>query len=300
MYKKVDDKKYKDSNPEIIAWQRNFKGNSEDPLLFYFPQAGDSFKNKKFFAVKDYEKALFYDKGELVDILGGGIYELNKDARIKGTEIVWIDISLLEIPWGVPKRFGIPTKDGCMVGLHGDLKLRINDVKTFYNDIVSGKKEWNIKNLKDWIITLITTSLRDIFKKYSVTSILREERERIINLITSKMTEEFVRYGLELVTFNLIGIKTDEDVQKLLDQDRDKTIAISDACKDDLNNLLQRKSELQRRIKELIFKKNELQDKLLNDEITQEDYEKKKQQTQLFINEIEDELKKIEEIITNI
>ncbi|MFX1257108.1 MAG: SPFH domain-containing protein [Promethearchaeota archaeon] len=300
MYKKVDDKKYRNSNPEIIAWQRNFNRNLEYPLLYSFPQIGDSFKKKKFFAVMDYEKALFYDKGELIDILGGGIYELNKDARIKGTKIVWIDTSLLEIPWGVPKRFGIPTKEGCMVGLHGDLKLRINDVKTFYNDIVSGKKEWNLKDLKDWIITLISTSLRDIFKKYSVINILREERERVINLITSKITEEFVRYGLELETFNIIGIKTDENVQKLLDQDKDKTIAISDACKDDLNNLLRRKSELQRRIKELILKKNELQDKLLNDEITQEEYERKKQQTQLFINEIEDELKKIEEIITNL
>ena len=35
--------------------------------------------------------ALFYNQGVLVDIAQGGIYMLEKNARVKGTEIVWID-----------------------------------------------------------------------------------------------------------------------------------------------------------------------------------------------------------------
>lgn len=295
----IKDKKFKDSNPEIIAWQRESMGGLEDLLVYSFPQPGDKIKSKKFFAVKDYEKALFYDKGVLIGVLGGGIYELEKKARIKGTEIVWVDISLLDLPWGVPIRYGIPTKEGCEVGLHGDLKLKISDVKTFYHDVASGKKDWTVQELKDWIMTLLLTSLRDIFKNYSVKHIIKEERERVINLITSKITEEFVRYGLELETFNIVGIKTDEDVQNLLEQDKEKAITIAEKDKNDLNDLIQQKTELQNRIKALIAKKSELQDKLLNDGITKEEYENKKEQTQIFINEAEEELKKIEEKIIN-
>lgn len=300
MYKEIKDKKFKDYDPEIIAWQREAKEELETPLMYSYPQSEDNIKNKKFFAVKDYERTLFYNKGELIGELGGGIYELDKKARIKGTEIVWIDTSLLNIPWGIPLKNGIPTKDGCMVGLHGDLKLSIQNTKTFYSNIVAGKKEWTVQDLKDWIMSLLHTSLRDIFKKYSVKYIILEERERVINLVISKVTEEFLQYGLELESFNIIGLKTTEDVQKLLEQDKEKSFAVAQVCKDALDDLIQNKNDLQIRIKELDAKKRALQDNLLNNEITQTEYENKKRQIEIFINEAQEDLKKIEESISRI
>ena len=83
MFKEIKDKKFKDHDPEIIAWQRETKEDLETPLMYSYPQPEDNIKNKKFFAVKDYEKALFYNKGKFIGALGGGIYELDKKARIK-------------------------------------------------------------------------------------------------------------------------------------------------------------------------------------------------------------------------
>ena len=276
MYKEIKGKKFKDYDPEIIAWQRETKEELETPLMCSYPQPEDNIKNKKYFAVKDYERALFYNKGVLIGELGGGIYELDKKVRIKGTEIVWIDTSLLNIPWGIPIKNGIPTKDDVLIGLHGDLKLSIQNTKTFYKDIVAGKKEWTIQDIKDWIMSLLHTSLRDIFKNYFVKQIILEERERVINLITAKVTEEFIRYGLELETFNIIGLKTTEEVQEIIDHDK------------------KGKKRLQDRIKELDEKKNELQNLLLNDKITQKDYDKKREQIEIFIDEAQEELKKNE------
>lgn len=283
MYKEIKDKKFKDNDPEIIAWQREDMGALETPLMYSFPQPGDNIKNKKYFAVKDYEKTLFYNKGELIGIVKGGIYELDKKARIKGTEIVWIDTSMNVIPWGIPQSEGVPTKDGYIVGLYGDLKLRINDVKTFYNDVVGGTKTWKVNDLKKWINSLLHTSLRDIFKHYTAKSIILEDRERMIDLITSKITDEFVRYGLDLETFNVIGIKAPDDAQKVLEQDKERT-----------ESLIKQRKEIQRHIKELKDKLKEQQDLLLKDKITQAEYEKKKQQIQIFIDEAQDELKRIE------
>ncbi|KKM90805.1 hypothetical protein LCGC14_1234930 [marine sediment metagenome] len=276
MFKEIKDKKFKDYDPEIIAWQRETKEDLGTPLMYSYPQPKDNIKNKKFFAVKDYEKALFYNKGKFIGALGGGIYELDKKARIKGTEIVWIDTSLLNIPWGIPIKNGFPTKDDVLIGLHGDLKLSIQNTKTFYKDIVAGKKEWTVQDIKDWIMTLLHTSLRDIFKNYFVKQIILEERERVINLITAKVTEEFIRYGLELETFNIIGLKTTKEVQEIIDHDK------------------KGKNRLQVRIKELDEKKNELQNLLLNDKITQEDYDKKREQIEIFIKEAQEELRKNE------
>ncbi len=281
MFKKIKDKKFKDYDPEIIAWQRETKEGLETPLMYLFPQPGDNIKEKKFFAVKDYEKTLFYNKGELIGVLGGGVYELEKKARIKGTEIVWIDTSFTEIPWGIPQSEGIPTKDGYIVGLYGDLKLKISDVKVFYNDVVAGTKIWTVQNLKEWIVSLMHTSLRDIFKTYTAKSILLEDRERVINLITSKVTEEFLRYGLELETLNVIGIKAPDDAEKLFKEDKER-----------IEYFAKQKKNLQKRIEELKNKLKEQQDLLLKDKITQQDYNKKKKQIQMFIDEVQDELKK--------
>ena len=282
MYREISNKKYKDNDPEIIAWQREYKGALETPIMKSFPQPGDSIKDKIFFAVNEYEKALFYNKGALIGILGGGTYELDKKARIKGTEIVWIDTSFTEIPWGIPQSEGIPTKDGYIVGLHGDLKLKIGNVKVFYNDVVAGTKAWKIQDLRDWIISLLHTSLRDIFKNYSAKSIILEDRERVINLITSKVTEEFLIYGLELETFNVIGIKAPDDAQNIFREDKEKN-----------KYIIGQKKDLQTRINDLKDKLKEQQDLLLKNKITQEEYEQKKKQIQVFIEEAQDELKKI-------
>jgi regulator of protease activity HflC (stomatin/prohibitin superfamily) len=220
MYKEIQEKDDKDFDPKIISWDRTSKG-IETPLMYIYPQAGDNFKEKKAFSVKDYEKALFYSKGKLVGVLGGGIYEIDKKAKIKGTEIVWIDISIIEVPWGIPQSSGIPTKDGRVIGLHGDLKLKINDVKTFYSEIVAGKKTWNVKDLRGWLMSLFHTSMRDIFKRYEAKCIILEDRERIINLITSKVTEELLRYGLELDSLNIIGIQAPEGVENLYKIERE-------------------------------------------------------------------------------
>jgi len=281
MFKEIKDKKFKDYDPEIIAWQRETKEGLETPLMYSYPQPGDNIKEKKFFAIKDYEKTLFYNKGELIGVLGGGIYELDKKARIKGTEIVWIDTSFTEIPWGIPQSEGIPTKDGYIVGLYGDLKLKISDVKVFYNDVVAGTKIWTIQNLKEWIVSLIHTSLRDIFKNYNAKSIILEDRERAINLITSKVTEEFLRYGLELETLNVIGIKAHDDAEKLFKEDEER-----------IEYFAKQKKNLQKRIEELKNKLKDQQDLLLKDKITREDYNMKKNQIQMFIDEAQDELKK--------
>ncbi|MFO8019566.1 MAG: SPFH domain-containing protein [Promethearchaeia archaeon] len=297
------DKQYKDQDPEIVAWNREGSGSGSDsldaPLMYSFPRQEESMKDKKYFAVKDYEQALFYNKGELIDVLEGGVYELEKEARIKGTEIVWMDTSMMSIPWGVPKRNGIPTEDGCFIGLHGDLKLRINDAKTFYNDIVAGEKEWTVQDLKEWIMSLLHTSLRDIFKHYPVKEILLEDRERIINQVIAKVTEEFLKYGLELESFNLLGLKTSEEVEKILEQDKEQTLAVAGECREDLETLRENKKNIKTRISNLKAKKRSLQDKLLNDEIDEATYQKKKGHIERFLKEAKEELSKVKKLIND-
>jgi membrane protease subunit (stomatin/prohibitin family) len=222
MYREIEADKLKPHKPEMISWIREDKGGAVNEIIHIYPQPGDDIKKKKYFIVKDYEKVLFYNKAELVDILGGGVYELNKKDKLQGLELVWVDTSFIKIQWGIAQTEGVPTKDGVFIGLHGDLNLSITAPKTFYNDVVAGRKVWTVEDLKNWIKSLMHTSLRDIFKSYIAKEVLLEDRERAINQVTSKMTEELLRYGLELESINILGIKAPEGTEKLFGVEREK------------------------------------------------------------------------------
>lgn len=270
-------RKWKDNDPEIVAWEREAVG---DPmamaLVRVFPRNYENVKDVKYFAVKDYEKALFYNKGALVGEIGGGVYEIEPAARVKGTEIAWIDSSLVEIPWGIPRKHGIPAKEGCMVGLHGDLKLRVGDARTFYTNVVAGKREMTVENLRDWIITLLQTSLRDIFKKYSAGCIIMEDREKVIDEVTAKVTEEFLKYGLDLETFNIIGLKYDEGLEEIA------------------GSGVKRRKALHDRIADLERRKQAIQDELLAGDLTKADYTAKREQLDEFLDEARQQLKELD------
>jgi regulator of protease activity HflC (stomatin/prohibitin superfamily) len=222
MYREIDGVKFNPNKSDMISWKRKDKGGAVNEIIHIYPQPGDNIKKKKYFIVKDYEKVLFYNKAELVEVLGGGVYELNKKDKMKGLELVWVDTSFIKIQWGIAQTEGIPTKDGVVIGLHGDLNLRVTNPKTFYNDVIAGRKIWNVEDLKNWIKSLMHTSLRDIFKNYNAKEVLLEDRERIINQIISKITDELLRYGLEFESINILGIKAPEGTEKLFGAEREK------------------------------------------------------------------------------
>lgn len=284
-------KKNKDDedSDEIISWKREDKELLERPIIYSYPQLGDNIENKEAFAVRDYERALFYNKGELIDSLAGGVYELDKEDKITGTEIVYVDTSFIEIPWGIPLKNGVPSRDKFKIGLYGDLKLRISDVKKFYNDVVAGKKDWTVQVLKDWILSLLWTSIRDIFKNYLARQIIREERERVINLVASKVTEEFIQYGLQFESFNILGEKPEEGA-----------LAVDEACRDDIKKCIEEKETIQDRIDKLKKDLDGLQDKLLDSEITQAEYDEKEKLITGFIAAKENELESIQKKISEL
>ncbi|TFF88658.1 MAG: hypothetical protein EU549_02620 [Promethearchaeota archaeon] len=242
LYKRIKNRKFEDQDPKIISWFREEKG-TETPIMYIFPRPGDRMKRKKYFSVKDYEKALFYSKGELVGVLEGGIYELEKEARVKGTEIVWFDTSINEIKFGIPQSNGIPSKDGIIVGLHGDLKFRINNVQTFYHDIVAGNRIWTLKDIKEWIKSILITTLRDIFKNYEAKNIILEERDRILNSMISRVTAEFMKYGIELEALNVLGVQAPDGFESLYQLEREKSRASDELEKLKLQKELEAKKQ---------------------------------------------------------
>ncbi|OLS12731.1 MAG: hypothetical protein RBG13Loki_3653 [Promethearchaeota archaeon CR_4] len=279
---------------EIIAWSRDGENESNPLIMYIFPKTGDNIKQKRYFAVKDYEKALFYDRGQLCGEFAGGVYTLNKESRVKGTEIIWFNTAMIPIPWGIPENAGIPTKDGFLIGLFGDLKLRISNVGTFFTDLVGGGREWNVQDLKNWIKGVLHTSLRDIFQNLTLTAILAESRERIANAMLAKITDDFLHYGLTLESFNILGFKYPPDAQPILDLPKREALEYAQVQDETRIQRAQHRQNVQERINELNTDIHSLEDGYIAGAIDNDTYESKKIALSNLLHELETELEKLQ------
>ena len=223
--------------------------------------------------------------------ISGGTYELEKKSRVKGTEIIWFDTSMHQIFWGIPEINGIPSRDGFQFGMFGDLKLHIYNVSIFYKYVIGGSKELTIQQLKDWIISLFQVILRDIFKEFDISEIFQESREIVMNKVISKVCDEMNLYGLELDAFNILGFKTPENAKEILNSKQEQAYQFKKWLENEKKRDIEDRSAIQDRIKSLKSRFQGLQNNLLENKITKEEYDDKSQIIKNFIEEANSELK---------
>ena len=280
----------KDHFPSIISWPQDDSKDQNPQLIYCFPKQSDNIKKGKFFNVKEHERALYLKHGELIAELSGGTYELEKKSRVKGTEIIWFDTSMHQIFWGIPEINGIPSRDGFLFGMFGDLKLHIYNVSIFYKYVIGGNKEWTIQQLKDWIISLFHVILRDIFKEFDISEIFQESREIVMNKVISKVCDEMNLYGLELDAFNILGFKAPENAKEILNSKQEQAYQFKKWLENEKKRDIEDRGAIQDRIKSLKSRLQGLQNNLLENKITREEYDDKSQIINKFMEEANSEL----------
>ncbi len=280
----------KDRFPSIISWPQDDSKDQNSQLIYCFPKQSDNIKKAKFFNVKEHERALYLKHGELIAELSGGTYELEKKSRVKGTEILWFDTSMHQIFWGIPEKNGIPSQDGFLFGMFGDLKLHIYNVSIFYKYVIGGSKEWTMQQLKDWIISLFHVILRDIFKEFDISEIFQESREIVMNKVISKVCDEMNLYGLELDAFNILGFKTPENAKEILNSKQEQAFQFKKWLENEKKRDIEDRRAIQDRIISLKNRFQGLQNDLLENKITREEYDSKYQTIKKFIEEANSEL----------
>ncbi|MHA1674695.1 MAG: SPFH domain-containing protein [Promethearchaeota archaeon] len=275
------------------SWERDITQGMETSLIKRFPNSVETLSNTKAFCVKEHERAILLRLGEFVSEMESGTYELDKQARKPGTEVIWIDTTIHQMPWGLPQTNGLQTKDGFVIGLYGDLKISIAKPVSFYKNVVGGAPKWQVMDLKQWIKGILHTSLRDIYGGYNLLEIFKEEREAIKNRVSSKLVEEFYNYGLVLETFNVLGYKSPPSAQQYIESTQTTTMLQNEMQqKNQIRNVADRE-QLADRITSLKSQLRELQDKLINNQITKEEFKEKRNLLTLFLDETKVELHQI-------
>ncbi len=219
---------------EIIEWMDL---NSED-MIHRIPEQGSlDIKLGAQLIVRESQSAVFFSDGKACDVLGPGRHTL-------ATLNIPILTKILSIPWGFKSPFRAEvyfvnhkvftnlkwgTRDPVAfrdseLGLirlrgHGAYTCQIKEPMVFLNRLVGRQALYTTADIEDYLRDVIVARLNDMFGENLSTILdLPQQYTELAEEIKNLISEEFTKYGLELVDFYITAITPPDEVQRMIDE----------------------------------------------------------------------------------
>jgi membrane protease subunit (stomatin/prohibitin family) len=185
--------------------------------------------------VQPNQEAVFVKSGKAQDKFGPGRYTLttyNVPIITRILTIPWekspfqaqvyfIGLqTFLDQKWGTRQPITVRDKDFGVVRLraNGKFAFRVRDSVQLLDELVGTQGKYTTEDVTSYLKDLIVSRLTDMLAS-SQTSLLDlpAQFDEIAGGATSKIGEEFTKYGLQLVEFFINAISPPEEVQKAID-----------------------------------------------------------------------------------
>ena len=187
--------------------------------------------------VRQSQSAVFFSSGKACDVLGPGRHTLS-------TLNIPILTKILSIPWGFKSPFRAEvyfvnhkvftnlkwgTRDPVAfrdseLGLirlrgHGAYTCQIKEPLVFLNRMVGHQALYSTYDIEDYLRDVIVARINDYFGENLHTIFdLPEQYTEMAEEIKKLISDEFTKYGLELIDFYITAITPPDEVQKMIDE----------------------------------------------------------------------------------
>ncbi len=217
---------------DVVEWT----DNSQDTMVYRFNRQGNEIKYGAKLIVRESQMAVFVNEGLIADILGPGIYELEtKNIPILTNlqhwdhgfnspfkaEVYFISTKrFIDLKWGTKNPIMVRDPEFSMVRLRafGTYEIRIDDAKTFLNEIVGTDGHFTTDEVEAQLTNLIVSKFATIMGQDDTPALdLAANYEKFGTFITEHMAPSFKEYGLELTKMLVENISLPEEVEKAID-----------------------------------------------------------------------------------
>ena len=218
---------------DIIEWT----DSSVDTMVYRFPRYGNEIKFGAKLTVRESQVAVFVSEGEVADILGPGMYELEtKNLPILSTlqhwdhgfespfkaEVYFFNMrQFVDLKWGTRNPIMMRDKEFGMVRLRtfGTYSIRIDDPARFIREIVGTDGHFTVDEISNQLRNLIVTRYTNLLGSSDIPVLdLAGNQEQLGELLTQRIAPEFKEYGLELTKVLVENISLPAAVEEALDK----------------------------------------------------------------------------------
>jgi len=218
---------------DVIDWT----DDSNDTLVYRFNRYGNEIKFGAKLTVRESQVAVFVNEGEIADVLGPGIYELEtRNLPILSTlqhwdhafespfkaEVYFFSMrQFTDLKWGTKNPVMMRDKEFGAVRLRtfGTYTIRIKDPEKFIREIVGTDSHFTIDEISGQLRNLIVSRYTNILGHSDIPVLdMAGNQDQLGDYITQKIAPEFEDYGLELTQVLVENISLPTAVEEALDK----------------------------------------------------------------------------------
>lgn len=218
---------------DIIDWT----DDSSDTMVYRFNRYGNEIKFGAKLTVRESQVAVFVNEGEIADVLGPGIYELetrnipilstlqhwdhNFQSPFKAEVYFFSMRQFTDLKWGTKNPVMMRDKEFDAVRLRtfGTYTIRIKDPEIFIRDIVGTDGHFTLDEISDQLRNLIVSRYTTILGNSDIPVLdMAGNQDQLGEYITQRIAPEFEDYGLELTKVLVENISLPPAVEEALDK----------------------------------------------------------------------------------
>jgi len=218
---------------DVIDWL----DESNDTMVYRFERYNNEIKYGAKLTVREAQAAVFVNEGEIADVLGPGLYELEtQNLPILTTLQHWDHLfnspfkaevyfcnlrKFTDLKWGTKNPIILRDKEFGVVRLRafGTYEMRIDDPALFIRDIVGTEGHFEVDEISNQLRNIIISRFTNIIASAKIPVLdLASNYDQLSQYITEKLSDEFAKYGIELTKFLIENISVPPTVEEALDK----------------------------------------------------------------------------------
>ncbi|MGB0845229.1 MAG: SPFH domain-containing protein [Thiolinea sp.] len=218
---------------DVIDWT----DDSNDTMVYRFERHGNEIKYGAKLTVRESQVAVFVNEGQIADVLGPGLYQLEtQNLPILSTlqhwdhgfsspfkaEVYFFNTKqFVNLKWGTRNPIMVRDQEFAAVRLRafGTYAVRIDDAKKFIQEIMGTDGHFTVDEISDQLRNLIVSRFSTVVAKSNIPVLdMAGNYEQLSEYVTQKISPEFTDYGIELTKVLIENISLPNEVEEALDK----------------------------------------------------------------------------------